>query len=252
MTKLWRLHVRPEGGEGDVFFSTNFCLQNSLIGMGWPIVKTEITRSSDFDWYRRAADEQYGNRWTSVWNFVQSVREGDLVWFRDPDGCYYVAEVTGAWEYRYEGDHIRAGIVNIRPARIIQVGLADRVPGKIIACFRPPMTLQTIVSRDMLIFTQHLLGLPPAVSGSVDVLDYLTSEDLENVVAVYLQTRGWLIIPGTRRCDTPHYEFVLVHGQTGERAIVQVKSGNTWLNAADYEGRVKTFLFSASGGYGNV
>jgi hypothetical protein len=252
MTNLWRLHVRPDAGEGDVVFSTNFCLQNSLIGMGWLITRPEITRSSDFDWYRRAASEEYGNRWSSVRNFVESVREGDLVWFRDPDGCYYVAEVTGPWEYRYEGDHIRADIVNIRPARIHKVGLADRVPGKIIACFRPPRTLQRIDSPEMLIFTQHLMGLPSEVSESADVLDYLTAEDLENVVAIYLQTRGWLIIPGTRRCDTPHYEFVLVHGRTGERAIVQVKSGNTWLNATAYEGPTKTFLFAASGSYGNV
>jgi hypothetical protein len=187
------------------------------------------------------------------------MREGDLVWFRHPDGAYFVAEVTGAWEYRYEGDHIDADIVNIRPARIVKVGLEDSVPGNIIACFRPPMTLQTIANRDMLIFTQRLLGLPTDLAGlptdlarSSDVLDYLTDEDLEDVVAIYLQMRGWLIIPNTRRSDTHRYEFILVHRQTGERAMVQVKSGGTWLPAAGYQGRVKTFLFAASGSYGNV
>jgi len=69
-------------------------------------------------------------------------------------------------------------MVNIRPARIVKVGLADSVPGKIINCFRPRLTLQTIVSPDMLMFTQHLLGLPH-VAGSSDVLDYLTDGDLE-------------------------------------------------------------------------
>ena len=167
MVKLWRLHIRPEGR--DHRFSTSFCLQNSFIGMGWPITKAEITRSSDFDWYRRAADGEYGEgKWSSVWNLVQSMREGDLVWFRDPHNCYYVAEVTGAWEYCSEGDHSAADIVNIRPARIVKVGLADSVPGKIVACFVPRRTLQTIASRDMLIFTQHLLGLPTETTESSD------------------------------------------------------------------------------------
>ena len=250
--KLWRLHVRPRGGDGDTRFATELCIRKGVIGMGWGVSEGE-ERSTDFKWYSRTADEVYGpGKWSSVARLVEDMKEGDFVWFRHPEGRYYAAEVNGPWEYCYKGDHIPADVINIRPARIVEVGLADRVPGKIIACFRPQRTLQTIAGQNMLAFTHHLLGLRTDGAGSGDALDYLNDEDLENVVSIYLQTQGWLIIPGTRRFDTPHYEFVLVHGQTGERAIVQVKSGSTWLKAADYDGTVKTFLFAASGAYGDT
>jgi hypothetical protein len=137
--------------------------------------------------------------------------------------------VIGPWEYCYERDHIPADIVNCRPARIVEIGLADAVPGKNVASFRPRRTLQKIAGDDMLTFTQHVLGLDSGRSKSGDVLDFLNDHDLEDVVAIYLQTSGWLIIPNTRRSDTLRYKFVVVHAQTGERAIVQVKSGSIWL-----------------------
>lgn len=253
MTQLWRLQLSPKGGDADRWLTADLCIEKGLVGMGWPVTDGENRCTKDFEWYRKAADEVYGpGEWSSVWHFAQSMKQGDLVWFRHPEGRYYAAEIIGPWEYRYEGNYIPADMINIRPARIVEVGLADRVPGKIISCFRPPRTLQKISGGNMLIFTKHLLGMPVETVGSDDVLDYLTDQDLENVAAIYLQTKGWLLIPGTRRLDTPHYEFVLVNSQTGDRGIVQVKSGRVSLNAIDYEGSVKTFLFAASGNYGDV
>lgn len=53
----------------------------------------------------------------------------------------------------------------------------------------------------------------------------LSAQDLEDLVAVYLQRRhGYLVLPGSRRPDTPAYEYVLLHPD-GHVAVVQVKSG---------------------------
>jgi len=42
-----------------------------------------------------------------------------------------------------------------------------------------------------------------------------------------------------------------VNRDTGERAVVQVKSGGTWIDASQYAGEEKAFLFAASGNYGS-
>jgi hypothetical protein len=251
MASLWRLHIRPKGGDDDARMSTSFCLQKGIIGMGWPVSDTGVERSTDFAWYKAAAEKEYEG--TTSWSSVRAFAEaeiGDLVWFRDLDGHYYIAELTHAWEYCYQGDHIPADIVNFRHARIVKAGLADAVPGNVIACFRPPRTFQQISAPGMLAFAANVVGKPTDDTTKGDLFDYLTDEDFENIVFVYLQREGWYVLPGTRRADTPHYEYVLVHRNTGERAIVQVKSGHTGIDASLYEGEEKAFLFAASEQYG--
>ncbi|MBL8544169.1 MAG: hypothetical protein JNJ63_10225 [Hyphomonadaceae bacterium] len=166
------------------------------------------------------------------------------------DGTYFVAEITGPWQYRHEGGHIRPDIVNFRPARIVRVGLADAVPGSICSAFVPARTLQKIARPGMEEFSAACVGRDvPSIAGA-DLFGFLSPTDIENLVAVYLQTLGWLIIPGSRRADTPHYEYVLVNSATGERAIAQVKSGAVPIDAGAFAGELKVFLFAASGAYG--
>ena len=171
--------------------------------------------------------------------------------FRNLEGRFYLAEVIGPWQYAYDDEvAIGADVINFRAARIVEVGLADAVPGKIIACFRPSRTFQPIKSPGMLAFSEKLAGLP--VTGEVipDLFEFMSDADIENLVFVYLQFFGWYVLPGTRTATTAHYEFVLVSRESGERAVVQVKSGHTGIDASQYAGEEKAFLFAASGSYG--
>ncbi|WP_158743026.1 hypothetical protein [Acidisphaera sp. L21] len=254
MTSLWRLHIRPGGGNGNVAASVALCLDRSIIGMGWPVPDETVTQSDDLEWYKEAASRQYGSdmSWHSVWTFAERPEIGDLVWFRDTEGRFFLAEILEPWRYAYEDKAaIGADIVNFRKVRIIEVGVADAVPGKVIACFRPSKTFQPIRSPGMLAFSSKLAGLPSADT-VFDVYEFMSDADLENVVFVYLQVIGWYVLPGTRTVTTAHYEFVLVHREKGERAIVQVKSGGTWIDASSYAGQETAFLFAASGNYGHV
>jgi hypothetical protein len=128
--------------------------------MGWGVAGSGVARSTDFAWYKTAAVETYGGdtSWHSVRAFAEEAKEGDLVWFRDFLGRYYIAELTGPWEYCWEGDHIGADIINLRRARIVVVGLADAGPGRIIASFIPPKCFQPIRMAGMLAFTEKLAG----------------------------------------------------------------------------------------------
>jgi hypothetical protein len=254
MTTLWRLHIRPKGGNGDAAASIALCLERSIIGMGWPVPDETITRSDNFDWFKEAATRAYeqDSSWHSVWTFAEQPAVGDLVWFRNTEGRFYLAEILGPWEYAYDDEAaIGADIVNFRPARIIEVGVADAVPGKIIACFRPARTFQAIRSPRMLAFSAQLASVPSDNDIVFDLYEFMSDADIENVVFVYLQVIGWYVLPGTRTATTAHYEFVLVNRETGERAIVQVKSGGTWIDALQYAGEEKAFLFAASGNYGS-
>ncbi|WP_148360589.1 hypothetical protein [Acidisphaera rubrifaciens] len=222
--------------------------------MGWPVPDELLKRSGDLEWFKEAAARQYGENesWHSVWTFAEMPDTGDLVWFRDTQGRYYLAEILGPWEYAYEDRAaIDADIVNFRPARIIDVGIADAVPGKIIACFRPPRTFQAIRAPDMLKFSMHLAGLSDISDEVLDIFDFLNDNDIENVIFMYLQTTGWYVFPNTRLPTTAHYEFVLANRETGERAIVQVKSGCQPIDASQYAGEEKAFLFAASESYGS-
>ena len=219
--------------------------------MGWAVPNEAVTRSTNFEWYKTA--RQYGEdqSWHSVWNFAESLQTHDLVWFRNLKGRYYLAEIIGPWQYAYDDQAaIGADIVNFREARIIEVGLADAVPGKIIACFRPARTFQAIRSPGMLAFSDKIAGMQ--VTGDIvpDVFEFMYDADLENLVFVYLQFLGWYVLPGTRTATTAHYEFVLVRRETGERAVVQVKSGHPKIDASQYAGEEKAFLFAVSGSYG--
>jgi len=246
MRKLWRLHIRPSGGDGNVKKSLDLCLDRSIVGMGWPVPEEDVKASTDLEWYKAAAIREYeeNTSWHSVWTFAESVQLGDLVWFRNLQGRYYLAEITGPWQYAYQDKAaIDADIVNFRKARIVEVGLADAVPGKIIACFRPPLCFMPIKSPGMRSFSETLSGVPVTENLVFDLYELMSDVDLENLVFVYLQSCGWYVLPGTRTPTTAHYEFVLVNRESGERAIVQVKSGESGIDAAQYSGGERRRFF---------
>ena len=85
MRNLWRLHIRPYGGNGDTKASVALCLDRRIIGMGWPLPEEKVTRSTDLEWFKEAAGRQYreNTSWHSVWTFAESLQLHDLVWFQE-------------------------------------------------------------------------------------------------------------------------------------------------------------------------
>lgn len=252
MRQVWRLHVRPKGGDADADKSVAYCMANGIVGMGWGLPPELGHKSDDFDWYAAAATQHHTSAWNSVRLFAREARVGDLVWFRDTKGVYYIAELLTDWMYRASGTQaVAADIFNVRQARIIEVGIADAVPGKILSNFVQGTTFRRIRSPGMLAFSEDIAGLPLSRPIGGDAFEFMSAEDLEDVVFTYLQVAGWYVVPASRRTDTAHYEFVLVNRLGGERALVQVKSGKTCISASAYKGPLKTFLYAACGKYGS-
>jgi hypothetical protein len=250
---LWRLHIRPD--DVPPMKALAYCHERKLIGLGWRVDRADgetVTR----DLYFQRAKAKYGKMPLAPAYFIDRPAIGDLVWLRNLIGIYSLARINKAWQYQDDEAALAVDMINVRCATIRDVGPADAVPGKVRACFIPPIAFQAITDRDCEIFSRHLFARlagesPPdeRLEGG-DLLTFLGHRDLEDLVLMYLQLEGWVMIPNTRKPDTIGTEWVLMHRDTEERAFVQIKSGNTHLDARAYGGEHRWFLFAASQAFG--
>ncbi|MBA3916885.1 MAG: hypothetical protein H0X25_24190 [Acidobacteriales bacterium] len=165
-----------------------------------------------------------------------------------------------AWEYYDTPAGREADIVNVVRCRIVPAPKADDVPGKIVACFRPSRAIQSIADETAVLYSQLLwnqlsnsddYSLPDLQQ--CDLFSYLDAETTEDVIFIYLQCEGWVVVPNSRKADTMSYEFLAINRETHARAIVQVKTGNTPLDRAHWSTFPETvFLFQAHGVYTGV
>ena len=188
---IFRLHIRPKSGEANPRKSFDYCLRNSILGMGWVVGEaTSIT----WDDYLVKATAKYGPNALSLLSrvkyFRNKVQVDDLLWTRDADGKYYLAKVVKPWRYYANHESIEADIANICDCAIKAIPHADEVPGKIVACFRPRKTIQRIANDSCVRFSQHLWNQLSASEdyiitqdGQVKLYSLLSSEDCEDALA---------------------------------------------------------------------
>jgi hypothetical protein len=258
--QVFRLHIRPKGGLADHLFSFDYCRENGVLGLGWPL---ETPPKSNLTWeqYENLATKKYSKKDLSrVRNLRENVKPSDLIWTRDKGGKYYLAQVQSAWEYLDNDNGRKADITNVVRCEIKPVPHADDVPGKIVAHFRAPMSIQRVTESTTTSYTRWLWNqltnseeylVEPENSDNLFAL--LGSETTEDVIFIYLQMNGWLILPNSRKADTMSYEFIAIKRDNldnYDRAVVQVKTGNTPLNSEDYVNVDEyVFLFQANGNY---
>ena len=70
--------------------------------------------------------------------------------------------------------------------------------------------------------------------GYSDLFSLMTSDDVEDVVAAYLQNKGWILIKSTCFRSKPTFEFAM-RDTKGRSARVQVKSGKRQLPPGKYK-----------------
>ena len=255
---VFRIHIRPSGGDNNKEKSFAYCLKHRVLGMGWSVEETGKSCLSWDEYIAAASDKKEYNNVLSVCYLHREVKENGLIWTRDTMGRYYLGRVISPWEYLATPEALQADIVNICRCELVSVH-ADAVPGKVVASFRGGKTIQAIRNPPMMTTYSQLRW--NEISGAqqyavnhqeiADIYALLDDQETENAVAIYLQMRGWLYIPGSRQPDTMRYEYILIHRQTFERAVVQVKTGDTTqLNRDDYAGfEERVFLFQSYGNY---
>jgi hypothetical protein len=230
MTQLWRIHIRPGGGEVDPALSYELCLKENVIGVGWQVDRDGPIPLKQ---YLQLCEDAYPDTWSSAKSAVgllSVMSQGDLVWMRSTRGVYHLCKITGSWEYRTTREYRDVDVVNVRSVDVAEVGVSMHVPGKVISCFIPSRTVQRIGDETALAVSQRiwkkLNGENVASLGSdVDILSLISAKDCEDLVSVYLQMQGWVVYPTQRRADTLAYEFGLRHRCDLREAVVQVKTG---------------------------
>ena len=209
--KVFRLHIRPDGGRADPVFSFEHCLAENVLGLGWAVGLPPETRPT-WDEYEALAKIKHRRKNGEDADlgrvrFLHSrVRARDLIWTRDTRGKYYLAKVESPWEYHETPASRDADIVNFVRCRILAVPEPDDVPGKVVACFRARRTIQSIVDPTSVAYSQLLWNRLSCrsdyvvVANSVqNIYSYLDSETTEDVIFIYLQLQGWVVIPNSRR-----------------------------------------------------
>lgn len=257
---VYRIHIRPKGGLANPKFSFKYCLENKVLGLGWPI----DTTNNSLTWteFIKLAQNKYSPKSLSRVNYLKNkLRSNDLIWTRDTNGEYYLAKSNSSWEYLSSSDALDADILNIVRCDILKAPSIDDVPGKVIACFRPARAIQSIKDKTAISYSKYLWN---KLSGTetfknidrefTNIFSLLDDEETEDVIFIYLQTQGWIVIPNSRKADTMSYEFFLINRETNSKAIVQVKTGHTPLDPKEKKWTDRTeevFLFQSNGRYEN-
>lgn len=256
MGQIWRLHLRPYGGKGDPALAVDLCLRESVLGMGWG-VEAGPSESLSWEQYQERSKAKFQKLDGNVRRWHEQVNIGDLVWTRTRKAEYILARVTGEWRYDPSSEFVDADTVNMRPVDIIEMGNESNVPGKVVAAFRPRRTLQRINGVSGI--SKYLWDRDSDDSGpkygdyggGTSIFDILSAQDVEDVISIMLQMKGFLCAPTRRQADTMAYEY-LMRSRDGKRNVaVQVKTGNSIARADSFPSDVKEIvLFSAKGKYG--
>ncbi len=253
---LYRIHIRPQGGTDDMVATFQHCLENNLLGVGWRV--DGIGQTTDWKVYEQIAKLRHDSLQQPRYIF-NYVKPEDLVWTRDPRNQYYLAYVTGGWEYwtNQDGGEKDIDIGNIFRCDFCRVPL-DAVPGTVVSSFGyRGRTIQSIHDRSARAYSQHLWNTHAKqqvykvnFAKFPDIFSMLDPEETEDLVFLYLQSQGWYVVPNSRKGNTLRFEFMLANSDSGEKALTQVKTGTTELNIDDYtKDEQRIFLFQSNENY---
>lgn len=254
--EIFRIHIRPKGGSKDMEATFRYCLEQRILGVGWRIPGyREIKDWKEF--CSKATNLGYN---LDTCNYIyQNIKPGHLVWTRDHSGQYYLARVLSGWEYwqSEEAAGREIDVANIFRCEIKRVEI-DEVPGKVVASFRASRTIQRIQddkARDYTCYLWNILSKKEIYKVdrekySDDPFMMFDAEETEDVIFLFLQTKGWYVVPNSRKGDTMTFEYLVVDPRDCHIAGVQVKTGNTPINVSAYSNFLhKVFLFQANNDY---
>lgn len=234
MTNVWRLRIKS-GVEGvNHIEARRFCFDNGLLGAGWSVEDSIRDGETDLGAYLAEAANWHGDGSyiRAATALGQTMQVGDFVWTVEPNtGDYWVARVTGPFVYRTGGDYSKFDLHMTRPCEWKRAGVADSVPGPIVRAFAGPFgTISQLSSArdEILAFSQVIFGQRATTKAALR--DVACHEDLEDITGLYLQKKGWFVIPSSAKKTMPSYEFIVTNAD-GDRAGVQVKSGGYGYNS---------------------
>ncbi|MGA2924825.1 MAG: hypothetical protein ABSG43_02335 [Solirubrobacteraceae bacterium] len=204
-----------------------FCRERGVLGVGWG------GGSQPLDWedYQALVTARDGAVHAAV-REIHDLADGSLIWTHDcADGAYWLAKVTGPWEYLYGAQAEAHDVRNVRPVQIVACVAASQVPAAIVGRFTGWWVIQRIFDehaarRSAAVFAE--LTAPPGehqLTLDEVLTTYLDDRDVQQLVSGYLQRRyGYLVRPWVRRPGLAGWEYVLRDGH-GREALVRARRG---------------------------
>lgn len=253
---VFRMHIKP-GGKASRETTFEYCLEQKLLGVGWQVQSLDNTQN--WEDYHKKAKDKYGKVNQCAY-IHKHVKVDDLVWTRDKNKGYFLAKVVSEWEYFNSEVSINENIdiVNIFRVELLAVPIGA-VPGKVIASFRASRACQNIAGKSIKIYSRMLWNelsqnqyYDTSNDKFNDIFLMLDDEETEDLVFLYLQSIGWYVVPSSRKGDTMSFEYLAINPKTGERALTQVKTGDSTVPRSSYNNRDSDehiFLFQANEKY---
>jgi hypothetical protein len=241
---LWRIHLRT--AVGDV---SEFCRQHGVIGIGWPVDEPVPTEKDAYLTEYRKKYPQVKRKGALDW-FIKQVKEsGDLVWARA--GMKYYLGKTGEWEPKAQGVFREQNIGSVRQFEWLEVGEDDCVPQAVVTNFIKGPAFRRIPDAHALEYSNYLYAkkigraLERPEKGRVGILELIGPEDMEDIVAVYLQRIDRCIVfPSTCKKGTKEVECFGVSEVDYKRVGFQVKTGKSKISDMafkEFDGRIYLF-----------
>ena len=258
---VYRIHLKP-GKDASVSYAEllEFCKRKQIIGVGWADV---VGRNSEYYALREECLNAYKND-KGVFKCIRAISgivPGDYIWTREGDigTNYYLCKATDLmWKDRIvTKEHRTYDVTNYVGCKWVKIGTEDKVPGRVVNSFRARLSAQHVYNVDEaseIIWNRYCN--PEDKSNMPNLTEdmfwsLIGPEELECLVLLYLQTRGFYVYSSTIKKDTKTYEGVLVSHDGKTMCYPQVKQ-NEHLNPLDYVrgANDKVVLFSSSESYG--
>lgn len=232
---VWRAKMNSGNDDVDWDGTKEYARRKGVVGVGWghpsirdgaQLEEVIATISKYPDWL--PAGPQVVRR------LKDQVADGDLVWTRDKSGAYWLGKIKGPWRYDGSAEATKWDLNNVRPCQWVEASFRDfEVPGAVVRSFvGAAAALRRVVGEGAARVTSMMFERetnPRATSFLLQpddvITDLLDPTDVEDIALIFLQAKGWLLMPSSRMGDTPLYEAAFRHQDDGRIAVISVKSG---------------------------
>lgn len=265
-TEVIRVQLKPTPKDGITYDDVlEFCKKEEIIGVGW----TDLTTREDDSWIIREELRQNYSKESATTglksiNALRRLKEGDLIWTRRGGDAseYYLCRVGKTlWKDSVATQaHVDHDICQFVSAKWLYIGKEDKVPGKVLNAFISRLPAQRVygvseISKYIWDINCQDESLKYNNYGDLDFWDCIESEDLECLILMYLQFKGYYIVSSSFKHNTPKIEAPMISHDGETRCYQQVKR-ETALPVEDYIDWVKEnevmYLFTTSENYGSA
>ncbi len=91
---LYKINLKTDAADRAAL--VDYCLEKSIIGVGWGPHYFRDDLPTGFDDYYAGVKATWGTKTTGPVRWLHDADIGSLVWFRDLKGNYYLARLTAA------------------------------------------------------------------------------------------------------------------------------------------------------------